>query len=229
MQLRVLAGCEKSGKFRKAVQELGHICYSCDLKPAEDNAGEWHIVGDVVDILHNHPWDLALIHVPCTRLTRAGQRWLNVPPRGKTREQMWDDYNAAIKLFKAVWNSPVRHLVIENPRMHTHAVEDLADLPMQVQSIHPYWFGHAAFKETLMYRRNLPEIKATNYLPPPKYGTAEYSKWQVILNEKNTADRAENRARTFNGMADAWASQYTKFVCDVKEGKYVPRIIRRKP
>lgn len=229
MQLRVLAGCEKSGKFRKAVQALGHICYSCDMLPAEDDAGQYHIIGDVVELLHSEPWDMALIHVPCTRLTRAGQRWLNVPPKGKTREQMWSDYNEAIALFRNVWNSPVRHLAIENPRMHVHAIEDLSDLKMQIQSIQPYWFGHPAFKETLMYRRNLPELKATDYLPPPKYGTVEHKKWQVILNERNNAARAENRARTFDGMADAWAAQYTEFVCAVKAGKYVPRTFRRKP
>lgn len=231
IKLNVLAGCEKSGQFRRAVQALGHTCYSCDMLSAEDGETDWHVQGDIVEILHNPPngipWDLALVHVPCTRLTRAGQRWLNFPPPGKTLEQMWDDFDANIALFEAVWNSPVPFLAIENPRMHIHAKERLEHIRRKIQYTQPYWFGHPMLKETGYHTRRLCDLVPTNYIKPPVYGTPEYTKWQTIRNMPNTNDRAEIRARSLSGVAEACASQWCAHIVNVKLGKYKAKTIKR--
>jgi hypothetical protein len=54
--LRVLIGCETSGRVRRAFAALGHDAWSIDLLRAEDGSNR-HIVGDVRDHL-NDGWDL---------------------------------------------------------------------------------------------------------------------------------------------------------------------------
>lgn len=215
-QLNVLVGCEKSGKIRRAVQALGHTCFSCDIEAAVDGETEWHLRNDVVQMLHEppngRPWDFAIVHVPCTRLTRAGRHWLFTPPNGRTEHDMWQDYFTNIELFRQVWNAPVARLAIENPRMHDIAVRDLADLKIRTQYVQPYWFGHEAFKETGFYKRNLPDLQATNMLRPPIYGSPEYKKWSAIVNTAGKKNRASIRSETYTGIAEAIANQWCSHV-----------------
>lgn len=48
--MRVLAGCEYSGRVRNAFREAGHDAWSCDLLPSEDDS-PFHIQGDVLPLL----------------------------------------------------------------------------------------------------------------------------------------------------------------------------------
>ena len=78
--MRILIGCEYSGTVREAFRKLEarHQVYSCDLLPSDDNS-PFHIVGDVRDIIENHgPWDLIIIHPPCTALAVSGNRHYGV-------------------------------------------------------------------------------------------------------------------------------------------------------
>lgn len=45
--MRILIGCEYSGRVREAFRALGHDAWSCDLLPAEDDSPH-HIKGDVL-------------------------------------------------------------------------------------------------------------------------------------------------------------------------------------
>jgi hypothetical protein len=99
--MRVLVGCETSGIVRRAFAARDHDVWSCDLLPAEDGSNR-HIVGDVRDLLGDG-WDLlAVMHPPCTRLCNSGVRWLNVPPPGKTADQMQDELREGAALFSAL-------------------------------------------------------------------------------------------------------------------------------
>ena len=46
LELRVLVGCEASGRVRDAFRALGHDAFSCDLVPC-DTGAQWHIQADV--------------------------------------------------------------------------------------------------------------------------------------------------------------------------------------
>lgn len=67
MNVRVIIGCEYSGRVRQAFRNLGHDAWSCDLLPSEDGS-PFHIQGDILSLL-DEGWDLAIFHPPCTYLS----------------------------------------------------------------------------------------------------------------------------------------------------------------
>lgn len=79
--MKVLIGCEISGRVRNAFLERGHDAWSIDLLPAEDRSNR-HIIGDIRDHLADG-WDLlAVMHPPCTRLCNSGLQYRKpCPPR----------------------------------------------------------------------------------------------------------------------------------------------------
>jgi len=48
--MRVLIGCEYSGRVREAFRKLGHDAWSCDLRESDDDS-HYHIQGDVLEQL----------------------------------------------------------------------------------------------------------------------------------------------------------------------------------
>jgi hypothetical protein len=204
---RILVGCETSGVVRRAFAARGHDVWSCDLLPAEDGSNR-HIVGDVRDLLGDG-WDLlAVIHPPCTRLCNSGVRWLNTPPPGRTREEMWAELDEGAALFSACWNAPIPRVCVENPVMHRHARERIENW-RKPQTVQPWWFGEKAFKATGLYLRGLEPLCPTNRLTPPKSGTEEHRRWSAIFRAPPSADRWKFRSRTFEGIAAAMADQWT--------------------
>lgn len=214
--LRVLVACEFSGTVRNAFLRRGHDAWSCDLLPSEDGSNR-HIRGDVRDIL-NDGWDLLIVaHPPCTRLCRAGRRWLSGPgdmtppkklPRGRTWESMIQEFEDGLDLFVACWRAPVDRIAIENPRMHDIATARLpADVPAP-DIVQPFWFGHPEYKATGWYLKNLPPLMPTNRLPEPERGSDEWKAWHRVWRMPPGADRGKERSRFFPGMADALAEQW---------------------
>ncbi|MFH4293415.1 hypothetical protein WAJ58_19865, partial [Acinetobacter baumannii] len=79
-RLNVLVACEYSGRVRDAFSALGHNAMSSDLLPTEAPGN--HYQGDVRDVLYGG-WDLIVAHPPCTFLSVAGNRWINVDRYGE--------------------------------------------------------------------------------------------------------------------------------------------------
>jgi hypothetical protein len=205
--VRVLIGCETSGVVRRAFAARGHDAWSCDLLPSEDRSNK-HLICDVRDLL-NDDWDLlALFHPPCTRLCNSGVRWLSVPPPGRTRDDMWRELDEGAALFSACWNAPIERVAVENPVMHRHAKERIANYRPAVQTVQPWWFGDPFFKATGLYLRGLMPLRATNRLTPPAKGTAEHKAWSAVHRASPGPDRWKDRSRTFPGIADAMADQW---------------------
>ena len=211
--LRILVGCETSGRVRRAFAARGHDAWSCDLLPAEDGSNR-HLVGDVRDFLADG-WDmLAVMHPPCTRLCNSGVRWLTVPPPGRTLDSMWAELDDGAALFSACWQAPIERVAIENPVMHKHARARLpADMP-RPQIVQPWWFGEPYFKATGFYLRGLPPLTASDRLTPPKPGTADHKAWSAVHRASPGPDRWKIRSRTFQGVADAIADQWGGYVTD---------------
>jgi hypothetical protein len=203
--MRVLIACEYSGIVRDAFVARGHDAMSCDLLPTE-RVGS-HYEGDVFSIA-GHSWDLVIAHPPCTRLAHAGLRWLTTPPKGKTKEEMWNaliegaDFYCRLRAAFA----HVPRLAIENPRMHRHAV--CRTNPGVRHVVQPWWFGDEAFKATGFELRGLPPLVPTNKLAPPKPGTPEHARWSKCHRASPGPDRWKERSRTYPGIAAAMASQW---------------------
>lgn len=206
MVMRVLIGCETSGVMRRAFAAQGHDVWSCDLLPAEDGSNR-HIRGDVRDYL-TEGWDLLVAHPPCTRLCNSGVRWLHEPPSGRTRDEMWAELDEGVALFSACWLAPIERVAVENPVMHKHARERMPECLPRPQIVQPWWFGEPFFKATGFYLRGLPPLVATDRLTPPKPGTDEHKRWSAVHRAPPGPERWRFRSRTFEGVADACASQW---------------------
>lgn len=211
--MRVLVACEFSGVVRRAFVALGHDAWSCDLVPAEDRSNK-HIVGDVRLILGDG-WDLLMVaHPPCTRLCNSGVRWLRVPPPGRTEEEMWAELSEGAALFSACWNAPIERICAENPVMHKYAKALILNYQPPAQIIQPWWFGEPQFKATGLYLRNLPPLRPTNILAPPRRGSAEHKRWSRVHRASPGPDRARERSRFFPPVAAAMADQWGGIVAE---------------
>ena len=225
--IRVLIGCEQSGAVRKAFAALGFDAWSCDLLP-DDEQSNRHMQRDIREVLTDN-WDLAIMHPPCTRLTNAGVRWLTgMPPTKLNREHyseaeaeayktmtvfqrsrfMWDSLEQGAALFSDCWNADIPLMAVENPIMHKYAKERIRNYQDASQTVQPWWFGDEAFKGTGLYLRGLPCLVPTDKLTPPKAGTDEHKEWSAIHRATPGKDRSKIRSRTFQGIADAMASQW---------------------
>tara|TARA_Y100000815_G_scaffold169233_2_gene153592 strand:+ start:10831 stop:11469 length:639 start_codon:yes stop_codon:yes gene_type:complete len=196
--LRVLVACEFSGTVRDAFLARGHDAWSCDLLPDETGSNR-HIRGDARDILGDG-WDLLIVaHPPCTRLCNSGVRWLSVPPRGKTREQMWAELREGAELFSAFWNAPIDRVAVENPVMHRHAKALISNYVEPAQSVQPWQFGHGETKRTCLWLKNLPALTATDVVE---------GREQRVFRMPPGPDRWKERSRFFPGIAAAMADQW---------------------
>lgn len=195
---RVLVACEFSGIVRRAFAARGHDAWSCDLLPAEDRHNK-HIVGDARAILGDG-WDLLIVaHPPCTRLCNSGVRWLTTPPPGKNLDQMWRELDEGAELFSAFWNAPIHRICVENPVMHRHAKERIANYLPPAQSVQPWQFGHGETKRTCLWLKNLAPLMPTRIV------TCRIAR---VHRMGETANRWKERSRFFPGIADAMADQW---------------------
>jgi len=215
---RVLVGCERSGVVRRAFLALGHDAWSCDIEPADDGSNR-HIRGDVRDHLADG-WDLlAVMHPPCTVLCNSGAKWLYIGGKkvNGPDAQRWAELDAAAQFYRDLRDTPhIRRKAIENPVMHGHAIR--LTRRGRVQFVQPWWFGDPFFKATGLELVNLPDLRPTNRLAPPRPGTPEHKAWSAVHRHtgwgKHAATRAAARSETYPGFAAALASQFGQCLID---------------
>lgn len=196
--LRVLVACEFSGVVRRAFVEHGHDAWSCDLLPAEDRSNR-HITGDVRNVLHDG-WDMMMVaHPPCTRLCNSGVRWLSVPPKGRTADDMQAELRDGAALFSTLWNAPIPCIAIENPVMHRHAKALIVGYEPPACSVQPWQFGHGETKRTCFWLRNLPPLEPTEIVE---------GRTPRVHHASPGPDRWKERSRTYPGIAAAIADQW---------------------
>ena len=132
--MRVLIGCEYSGRVRRAFRSLGHDAFSCDLLPSEDSSA-FHIQGDVIP-LFAQGWDLAIFHPPCTYLSVSGMHWT---ARGLRDPKLTED---ALDFVRTLMDAPIPRIAIENP---VSVISSRIRPPDQI--VNPYQFGDDASKK----------------------------------------------------------------------------------
>lgn len=229
--MNVLVACEESQAVCKAFRARGHRAFSCDLEPCSGGHPEWHIQGDCLPIINGNctfttvdgtaheqrgQWDILIAHPPCTYLTVSGNRWFNVERYGDKAKKRIKDREDAFQFFMRFVNADCDRIAIENPigYVNTHYRE--AD-----QIIQPYWFGHPYAKSTCLWLKNLPLLTPTEIVVPErihsKGKTGGYSGtlWHATdENGKvlawNDPRTAKARSKTYPGIAEAMADQWTK-------------------
>lgn len=205
--MKVLVACEFSGIVREAFRKKGHDAWSCDLLDAEDNSA-YHIKGNVLDYL-DEDWDLMIAHPPCTYLSNAGIRWFNEKKYGEQARQRavlrLDAHDFVMKLYA----SKINKICIENPTGWLNSHWRKPD-----QIIQPYYFGDMESKRTCLWFKNLPPLIFTKIVKPKVYGYFKKGNkiGQPIYGTqyvKFSEDRWKERSRTFQGIADAMAAQWS--------------------
>ena len=193
--MRVLIGCEFSGRVRDAFIRLGHEAVSCDLEASE--AAGPHIQGDLLEAMYDGNWDLGVMHPPCTHLCSSGSRWFAKKRESGVQQQ-------SIDFFMAVANAPIPKMAIENPVGIMSSVWRKPD-----QIIQPYQFGDSFQKTTCLWLKNLPKLVPTKIVDKGEMVTLssgkKMAKWSAYAPHK---DRVKIRNRTFPGIAEAFAMQW---------------------
>jgi hypothetical protein len=181
--MRILVACERFGRVRNAFNALGHDAWSCDLEPDVDGS-PFHYRQDVVDLLP-YEWDMIIAFPPCTRLCSSGAwTW------AKHHQQQID----AIEFFMRFANHPCPKIAIENPIGIMSSVWRKPD-----QIIQPWMFGHGETKATCLWLKGLPKLVPTNVV--------EGRRPRVAMMAPGP-NRAAERGKTYQGIADAMAQQW---------------------
>lgn len=197
--MNILVACEYSGIVRSAFAALGHNAWSCDLLPTEI-PGQ-HYQGDVRDLL-KEKWDLMIAHPPCTHLAVSGARYFY----RKQAEQA-----EALEFVRLLMNAPIEHIAVENP---ISIISSRIRKPDQI--IQPWQFGHGETKATCLWLKNLPKLQPSNIVE---------GREQRIHKMPPSPERWKERSRTFQGIANAMAAQWSRHltkrepdVCNVTVG-----------
>ena len=223
----LLVACEESQRVCVAFRQHGWEAYSCDIIDCSGGHPEYHIKQDVLPLLngncdfetrdgvkhHIDHWNMLIAHPPCTELCSAGQHWFS---RGIKDPKMRDD---AVDFFMRFINADCEHIAVENPIGIMSTRYRKPDCVVQ-----PWQFGHPETKATCLWLKNLPSLVPTNIIKKPEGGWEN----QQISNGKYTGFKNydENgkilawndprtkviRSRTYIGIAEAMAEQWTKYL-----------------
>lgn len=217
--MKILIACEESQTVCAAMRRRGHEAYSCDIQEPSGGHPEWHILGDAVEALHGGmittmdgvthdvgKFDMLIAHPPCTYLSNAGARHL-----WKNHQLQADRVSLGIRgrdLFMRFLWADIPKICVENPMP-----SKVFALPPYTQTIQPFEFGHPFTKKTCLWLNNLPPLKPTHVVEPTatwcpsgSYSGAHAERHRGMF----TTDRAKNRAKTFPGIAEATAEQWTE-------------------
>ena len=191
--MKILVACEFSGIVRDAFIAAGHEAVSCDIE-ASERPGP-HYQGDVLEIL-GWGWDMMVAFPPCTHLVASGARYFAEKRRDSRQQQ-------AIGFFMLLAAARIERIAIENPVGIMSQIYRPWD-----QMIQPYEFGHNESKRTCLWLKNLPPLTATHCvanLPGQRRAN------QTASGQNNVPpgpDRAKIRSKTYQGIADAMATQW---------------------
>ena len=184
--MKVLIACEYSGSVRDAFIALGHEAISCDLLPTESPGP--HYEGSVFDII-DYPFDLMIAHPPCTHLSVSGSRHFVAK---KMDGRQYAGASFFMKLVRRSVHIPMT--AIENP---VCIMSTLYRKPDQI--IQPWQFGHGETKATCLWLKGLQNLEPTNIVE---------GRENRIHKMPPSKDRGKLRSATYQGIADAMASQW---------------------
>ena len=223
--MKVLIACEESQRVCIEMRKLGHEAYSCDIQEPSGGHPEWHILGDVLQILNwkDHgnncggiwfktmdgqfhtidKWDMIIAHPPCTYLSNAGSVRLVV--KGVLNEERYQKGLQARDFFMSIIAAECERICIENPVPNKRF-----NMPKYTQIIEPYFFGDPFKKKTCLWLKGLPKLQPTNIVEPLGSWVSGGSKDGKgnVRKQLGIHHSAKDRAKTFPGIAKAMAEQW---------------------
>jgi hypothetical protein len=182
---RLLIACEESGVVREAMRRRGIDAVSCDLLDTAITGP--HVCGDVVPLLRTQ-WAGVIAFPPCTHLASSGARWF---PAKRA-----DGRQAAAIAFFLLFTKLDCPWAIENP---VGIMSTKYRKPDQI--IQPWQHGHGETKATCLWLSGLPVLTPTRVV----HGR-EPRVWKC----PPSPDRSRIRSRTFEGIAEAMADQWSE-------------------
>lgn len=204
--MKVLIACEESQTVCKAFRKLGHEAYSCDILPPSGGFPEWHIQKDIFEVIHED-FEIMIAFPPCTDLAVSGARHFERKIKDGSQQK-------SIEFFMKLVNAPIQKICIENPIGIMNKIYRKPD-----QIIQPYFFGDKAQKSTCLWLKNLPILKPTNIVEKGEFyhfktkegKSKKMPLWyyEALLKAKTPQERRTLRSKTFQGIADAMAQQFT--------------------
>lgn len=246
---KVLLACEESQAVTIEMRKIGIEAYSCDILPCSGGHPEWHIQGNVFNVLNPEndgeltaisfwtmddeihifdKWDMIIAFPPCTYLTATGNRWFNIERYGEKAIERAKQRELAVQFVEKIWNAKCENIVIENPvgYLNTHF-----NKPTQI--IHPYYFAdfdgdeNCERKATCLWiKGKMPPLTRTNNTAQPriivyKNGKGTDSPWHLNTIGLPPAERAIARAKTFPGVAKAMSDQWGRLLLKTTEQREV--------
>ena len=210
--MKILVACEESQAVTKELRKLGHEAFSCDLLPCSGGYPEWHYQQDVFEVI-DKGWDMMIAHPPCTFLAVSGARWL-YNKDGSKNEERWKNQAEALDFVQRLMDAPIDKIAIENP---ISVISSNIRKPEQI--IQPCMFGDKAQKSTCLWLKNLPLLEPTDIVEKGEFiefiskkgVKKKQPKWyfDALKNAKTPEERRTLRSKTFKGIAEAMAKQWT--------------------
>lgn len=217
---KLLVACEESQRVTAAFRARGWEAYSCDIQEPSGGHPEWHIMGDCLPLLNGNctfctmdgvehridgRWDMIIGHPPCTYLTNASAVRMRV--NGKIVPERYDRAMEAKDFFVKILEAECDCIAVENP-----TPLKMVGLPPYTQAIQPWQFGHPYTKRTCLWLKGIPNLVPTDII------TEGITPWvnggckDAHGNYRRVQGRRErdpkNRAKTFEGIANAMAEQW---------------------
>ena len=205
---KILIACEESQAVTIEFRKLGFQAFSCDILNCSGGFPEWHIQDDIFNVI-NDKWDLMVAFPPCTDLAISGARHFE-------RKRIDGSQQKSIDFFMKIVNSPINKIAIENP---IGIMSGLYRKPDQI--IQPYFFGDKAQKSTCLWLKNLPVLKPTEIVEKGEFFEFISKKgikkrmplwyYKALHEAKTPEQRRTLRSKTFKGIAEAMAKQWSNF------------------
>lgn len=194
---RILVACEFSGRVRDAFAKKGWEAWSCDLLPTETQGN--HIQGDVVEVINSQSWDMMIGFPPCTDLAVSGAAWFK-------KKQADGSQQRSIHFFMTLANASIERICLENP---VGIMSSRWRKPDQI--IQPWHYGHETTKATCLWLKNLPLLIPTSVVSKGERKFYASGKSSPMWHANSGGGCGKQRSITFQGVADAMASQWGNY------------------
>lgn len=208
--MKILIGCEYSGRMRDAFARLGHTAVSCDLRATEAPHG-WHIQGDLIDVIKSgaESFDMMIAHPYCTFNNLAGIRWMyhpddtHLPAKERRRHPRYpnrmDDFLKGVEFFNTLRNCGIPKIVLENSMPHGLAMQHIGKYDQVVQ---PWMFGSPFTKAAALWLKGVPPLV-------PTHRKSDFEKITAACHMMSPGpNREREHSRTDPAIAEAFATQW---------------------
>lgn len=229
-KMNVLVACEDSQAVCAAFRAKGHRAFSCDFHPCGGSYPEWHIQGDVLDVINGRcafetqdgtshvqldRWDLIIAHPPCAYMAKGGAVRLfrkeekYYPSYGTFQMVNVDRLKQGMlsrDFFMRILNADCDKIAIENP-----VPMSIFMLPEPTQIVQPYQFGDPFKKQTCLWLKGLSKLEPTDVVEPTtnwRNGGSKKADGTPRESKTLTDRRTKMESRSFPGIAKAMAEAW---------------------